>query len=291
MGNAIKAAFGGALLGCAVLLGGPASGQESTAPTPQARYVALGSSFAAGPGIAGQDPASGRCTRSSGNYAHQLAERLGLRLVDVSCSGATTAHILGPWNELAPQIEAVTADTALVTITMGGNDVGYIGGLMAQSCAHNGGPPPGSPYPRCPVAQAPGEAQWQGLAASLDRVFAELRRRAPKARIILIDYLAVLPPEGSCAQVPLGEGELAQGRATAARLAEVMAAATRRAGVGLLRASDLSAAHHPCSSQPWANGYPPAGQPLTGAPYHPNRAGMTAIADALAGMLGAGAAR
>jgi hypothetical protein len=69
----------------------------------------MGSSFAAGPGITtGADATPSRCSRSRDNYANQLARKRGLDLVDVSCSGATTAHVLGSWNELAPQIDSVT---------------------------------------------------------------------------------------------------------------------------------------------------------------------------------------
>ncbi|MGO2537352.1 MAG: hypothetical protein ACTH8W_14405 [Brachybacterium tyrofermentans] len=54
--------------------------------------AALGSSFAAGPGI---DPVvDAGAQRSAHNYAHQLAERLGARLVDRTVSGATTANIV-----------------------------------------------------------------------------------------------------------------------------------------------------------------------------------------------------
>jgi hypothetical protein len=57
------------------------------------RYVALGSSMASGPGIrpraAGAPWSSGRSAR---NYPHLIAERLGLDLVDVTFSGATTAQ-------------------------------------------------------------------------------------------------------------------------------------------------------------------------------------------------------
>jgi hypothetical protein len=61
-----------------------------------AAYVAMGSSYAAGPGI-GQsaDTPPNRCARSATNAAHIFAQKVGLELKDVSCSGATTAHILG----------------------------------------------------------------------------------------------------------------------------------------------------------------------------------------------------
>jgi hypothetical protein len=56
-----------------------------------AKYVALGSSFAAGPGIATQ---LGSCGRSNNNYSHLVAAALGLTPTDVSCNGATTANIV-----------------------------------------------------------------------------------------------------------------------------------------------------------------------------------------------------
>jgi lysophospholipase L1-like esterase len=88
------------------------------------RYVAMGSSFAAGPGIPSyyEDPPT-PCARSNNNYAHQLASRLNLNLTDVSCSGATTAHLTGPRGAIPPQLDALTSDTRLVTLTIGGNDL------------------------------------------------------------------------------------------------------------------------------------------------------------------------
>ena len=59
------------------------------------RYVALGSSVAAGPGIRpSADGAPFRAGRSARNYPHLVAEQLGLDLVDVTYSGATTANVL-----------------------------------------------------------------------------------------------------------------------------------------------------------------------------------------------------
>ena len=72
-----------------------------------ARYVAMGSSYASGPGVThAADARDPRCSRSNDNYAHQVARTLQLDLVDVSCGGATTKHVLEGWNELPPQIAA-----------------------------------------------------------------------------------------------------------------------------------------------------------------------------------------
>ena len=68
--------------------------QPASPPPAGSKYVAMGSSFAAGPGITTPDEGTpARCTRSKDNYARQLARRRGLKLTDVSCSGATTAHM------------------------------------------------------------------------------------------------------------------------------------------------------------------------------------------------------
>ena len=81
------------------------------------RYVALGSSMAAGPGIRPAAPGapfgSGRSAR---NYAHLVAQRLSLDLVDVTFSGATTANVLTERQRSAPpqiQKHASSADRVL----------------------------------------------------------------------------------------------------------------------------------------------------------------------------------
>ena len=93
--------------------------------------AAMGSSFAAGPGIEPiSDPTA---VRSERNYPHQLAERLGARLVDLTVSGATTANILDTAQQMVsghvypPQIDGVPADADVVTITAGGNDLQFAG--------------------------------------------------------------------------------------------------------------------------------------------------------------------
>ena len=91
--------------------------------------------MAAGPGIRPSAPGapfgSGRSAR---NYAHLVAQQRNLNLVDVTFSGATTAHVLAERQRSAqPQIEALDGSEELVTITIGGNDVGYVPLLMAAS--------------------------------------------------------------------------------------------------------------------------------------------------------------
>ncbi len=244
----------------------------------EANYVAMGSSFAAGPGLLPYEVgAPKRCWRSSRNYAHQLAQRRGLALVDVSCSGATSQAILEPWQELPAQIDAVNAATRLVTLTIGGNDLGYVGNLMALSCRTllaQGLVASGKCFPVKELT----EADFIAVDRSMRTIAAAVRARAPQARLVFVDYLTLLPHAGTCAVTPLAEAEADSAQALSVRLLTLTADVARETGAELLRASRLSMGHDACSAEPWVWGYP---APPGGVPYHPNSVGMDALAQAL----------
>ncbi len=248
---------------------------------PGARYVSMGSSFAAGPGITvSADSPSNRCSRSRDNYANQLARKRGLVLIDVSCSGATTAHVIGPWDDLPPQIESVTPETRLVTMTIGGNDVSYVRDLIAFSCAHQAKPPSGAPDGRCPDVNIPTSKDWQTLDENLAKIASEVRRRAPQARLVFVQYLPVLSSKAECAAIPLTEQERKTVVAIADRLTAVTQAAAKRWKADVVYPAKTSTDHGPCSSTPWISGFPREGQPGF-VPYHPTLAGMSAIAQSI----------
>ncbi len=245
--------------------------------SPGDRYVAMGSSYAAGPGLPPEDGrTSDRCGRSAANYAHLLARRRSLDLVDVSCGGATTANILAPWGKLPAQIDAVTTDTRLVTITIGGNDVGFVGGLIAASYCNASKAASTS----CRQMPMPDDKAWLEVGTAMHDIVGQIRHRAPAARIIFVDYLTVLPPFGACQTLGLSAAQADASRAIAKRLATVTAQVATSEGVDLLRASALSREHDACSRKPWTNGNViDAGR--GGVRFHPNEAGMTAVAGAL----------
>jgi lysophospholipase L1-like esterase len=119
------------LLAVVVIPAGAAS--AAAAPTAEddvSSYVALGDSYAAGPLIPLQTGLPAGCLRSSRNYPSLVAETAGIPdFRDVSCSGATTGHLGGPQDlplgVNAPQLDALAEDTELVTLTIGGNDIGF----------------------------------------------------------------------------------------------------------------------------------------------------------------------
>jgi lysophospholipase L1-like esterase len=241
----------------------------------------MGSSFAAGPGIPTyvDDPPQ-PCTRSSNNYAHQLARRLNLSLTDVGCSGGTTSHLLGARGDIAPQLDALTADTRLVTITIGGNDIGYMTRLINASCAGLEAET-GTPGKCNPIPALPTESDYAALAGRMDQIARTVRQRAPQARLIFVDYLTVIPQSGRCAATPLSDEQASIVRAMEKRLAAITRKAASDNDATIVTASEFSKGHDACSSAPFMNGYPRPNAPVAGAAYHPNLAGMTAVADAL----------
>ncbi|MGY1747692.1 SGNH/GDSL hydrolase family protein [Modestobacter sp. SYSU DS0511] len=149
------------------------------------RYVALGSSFAAGPGI--EPILHPGCGRSGRNYAHLVAERLGYDLADVTSGGATVEDVLTrPQALLAggtvpPQVDAVGPDADLVTVTVGGNDVEYLLTLLRCSFQADpeGAPLPARAFFGTPVDPAAVDAALDELPQRLAGLVGEVRRRAP----------------------------------------------------------------------------------------------------------------
>ena len=255
------------------------------------RYVALGSSMAAGPGIrpraAGAPLWSGRSAR---NYPHLVAERLNLELVDVTFSGATTAHVLTDHQRSSPpQIIALDGSESLITVTIGGNDVGYVPLLMAASLprAARRLPPLGQRISEL-LDRDTRDRALADVFDSLCAVGTALRQRAPRARVFFVDYApasgrcpqTILPPAGVPAP-PLPEADAELGRHVAATLERVTADAAVATGCEVVGAAAASRRHHAWSAEPWTTTPARYGVPLPGrpAPLHPNGAGMRAVAD------------
>ena len=114
---------------------------ETTDPLPAEDpfiYVAMGDSYTAAHGVPGTNWLDG-CLQSDRNYPNLVAEALpDAELIDVSCSGAATHHMWDPrvygTIEHAPQLDALTVDTDLVTISIGYNDFRLFATLFGR-CA------------------------------------------------------------------------------------------------------------------------------------------------------------
>lgn len=245
---------------CATLFATTVGYAQTSALTPGAKYVALGSSFAAGNGVPTQ---LGTCGRSDQNYAHLVAAELQLALTDVSCSGATTDNIRDTsQNGAPPQIEAITADTALVTMTIGGNDINYTSSTFA--CAGT------APAEHCTanLDQALINAAVSQLPAKLNATIDMVKARAPSATIVLVTYPRVFPEDAvNCSELALSPDDTNYLAGLGQTLQDTFVSVSASQGILIADPYPLAAGHGPCDSPGrWINGNTVA---ETGIRFHP----------------------
>lgn len=275
--SALSLALAGGLAASAC--SGPTS-VSAAAPAASGDYVALGASFAAGPGLGEIKPGSpARCAQTMGGYPTMLAEELRLALFDVSCSGATSQHVLTGWNELPPQIDALTPSTTLVTVTVGGNDLNYVGNFFSAGCAADGTAQVAGRKFTCPIPRRPTEAQFAAVEANLREIAKQVRARSPKARLVFVPYLTLLPSK-PCAAAPIDAALWAIASETSDRLSRMTRTVAEASGAVLVPLDTQSLAHTACDAEPWTNGRKPAAAG-DGIAWHPNLAGMRATTQAI----------
>ena len=188
-------------------------------------YVALGDSYAAGFGLPFPAAPTGQpvpgCEQTSLDYPHRLASSLGLTLTDVACSGAVTGDFFAPQNVTAPpkppaQLDVFsTVRPDLVSVTIGGNDLGFSSIANACLAASATGPTytslaAGTPAASCkaffasPAGQASDPyARIPAVAAKVRAAIAAVQAAAPAAKLVVIGYPAIAPdvantPAGGC---------------------------------------------------------------------------------------------
>ena len=132
-----------------VLLGTLPVAQADATPAFR-NYVALGDSYTSAPLVPVPDLLSLGCVRSYSNYPKMLAAALRIyRFTDVSCGGADTTNMTQPQSTpigtAAPQFDALTPDTDLVTLGIGGNDFGVFGDIVGTCPGLRAGDPTGAP--------------------------------------------------------------------------------------------------------------------------------------------------
>lgn len=260
--------------------------QGRRTPSGVPEYVALGSSFAAGAGLGPLEPGSPTlCARSVNGYPQQLARLRGLKIVDMSCGGAMTRHLLhGGQVFQGPQIRTIGPGTRLVTITVGGNDVGYVGDLSLLAARKARTPFGWLVRTLWEGPEALGERDFARVESELAATLSAVRERAPGATIVVVAYPALVPAADTCAGIGLTEAEAAFMRRVGDRLAATSRSVARNQGVVLVDMHLLGASHDACSETPWTSGWPSA----NGAPFHPTRRGAEATARAISRALDEG---
>jgi hypothetical protein len=280
----------GALIGLVTLL---VAGVLSGCQAPPHSYVALGDSYTAGPLILPQDDSMLGCLRSEVNYPSLIAPDLNQpEFRDVSCSGAKTEDMtavqeVDPDPDNPPQFNALNRSTKIVTLGIGGNDIGFSG--IAKKCAELGlKNPTGSPCKDFYTSSGTDEigARIAELVPKFQAVLDGIEARAPKAKVFTIGYPAILPENTFLFELcqptlPVAKGDVAYLRdAVEKRLNATIRYVTVAHGDVYVDTYTPSIGHDACKppSVRWVEPVVPASD---AAPVHPNRLGMEGIAAAV----------
>ncbi|WP_345412622.1 SGNH/GDSL hydrolase family protein [Pseudonocardia xishanensis] len=271
------------VLALLLLVGALSAAGVAQAGEPE-RYVALGDSYSAGPLVPPQEGMPVGCLRSGSNFPSVVAAGIGAaEFVDVSCSGATTDDLTAPQSVALgsnpPQLDALTGAEDLVTLTIGGNDVGFadiIGRCALTSPTDLFGAACKASYgstldERIAVA-------GEKVATALDAV----AKRSPDATVALVGYPALLPDEGpGCFPlVPFSAGDVAWLRGVEKDLNATLAARAAAAGATYVDTYTPTIGHDMCQvpGVKWIEGLLPT---APAAPVHPNELGMKAMGAAV----------
>ncbi|HEV2309975.1 MAG TPA: SGNH/GDSL hydrolase family protein, partial [Acidimicrobiia bacterium] len=243
------------LLGCVALttplLVLPVS-SASGAPSPTS-YVALGDSYAAGPLIPNQETTPLGCLRSDHDYGSLVAAAIGVSsFQDATCSGATTDAMTSPQNVTPgpnpPQFDRLGPLTQLVTLEIGGNDIGFTD--VVASCFSP--TPNGTPCQDRWVVGGDDQVSDRIVATApkVAAVIQGIHARSPDAVIDVVDYLAIFPETGGGCypQVPVTAGDVPYLRAKEQQLNAMLAQEAAANGATFIDDYALSVGHDACQA-------------------------------------------
>ena len=254
----------------------PAAAGDSIKTSP---YVALGDSYSSAAGL--KPVINVLCQRSARNYAHLIKARThATRFTDVTCGGAKTTDFFdAQYPGTAPQLDAVTKSTRLVTMTIGGNDGDVFTSMIASCASVSSGDVTGNPCQKkegATFSDTIAKKTYPGLVKALTAV----RARAPRATVVILGYPRLLPDVGDphCyASMPYSMGDVPYMMGVEEDLNMAVEKAAAQTGARYVDMFPSSKGHDACApaSRRWI-------EPLVGAvganPVHPNAVGEAAMA-------------
>ncbi|KEI45709.1 SGNH/GDSL hydrolase family protein [Saccharopolyspora rectivirgula] len=218
-------------------------------------YVALGDSYASGVGTREYFEDSGDCKRSPKAYPQLWADAHDVSNFSfVACSGAVTDDVN------SEQLDALSSETTLVTISIGGNDIGFVDVITGcllntdEGCADK-------------VAEAEEKARDE-LPAKLEQTYANIRQAAPNAEVVVLGYPR-LNDLGDCSIPGYSEAKRERINEGADVLAEIIQEQASAAGFTFADTRAAFDGHGVCSDDEWING---PSSPLAES-FHPNTDG------------------
>lgn len=259
----------------------------NAAATPRFReYVALGDSYTSAPFVPLPDLLSLGCARSYSNYPKMLAAAAGVyRFTDVSCGGADTTNMTQPQSTVlgtaAPQFDALTPDTDLVTLGIGGNDFGVFGDIVGTCPGLRASDPSGAPCKAHFTVDGVDtlRARLTQTQARITAVVQGIKQRSPQATILLIGYPKIAPEHGTCPSIlPFADGDYAYLYSIEQALNSAVSAAAAAGGATYVDTFTPSTGHDACApdGQAWIQGKD--FNPLRALNYHPRYEGQAGVA-------------
>ena len=250
-------------------------------------FVALGDSYAAGnliPASPTGTPAG--CLRSSHDYGADAAAALGVTsYVDATCSGATTADMTQPESvplgTNPPQFDALAPDDSVVTLTIGGDDIGFLG--ILETCAKLSliglfGNPCQRHYTTGGTDQL--VAAIDAAAPKVAAVLQGIQSRAPDARVLLVGYPDILPTtgDGCWPLVPFARSDVPYLRGIEVDLNQMLARTAAANGATFVDTYQATIGHDACASASTKDVESLVPTSLA-YPFHPNQRGEQVMAE------------
>ncbi|MER5556645.1 SGNH/GDSL hydrolase family protein [Streptomyces sp. NPDC002793] len=220
-------------------------------------YVALGDSYSSGVGAGSYTSESGACKRSTNAYPYLWRNaNAPSSFAFVACSGATTASVS------SGQLGALSSSTSLVSVTAGGNDVGFAD--VMQTCVLQS-------EANCVSRVNTAVSQVRNsLPGSLDSLYRGIRARAPQAQVVVLGYPRFYKLSGSCI-AGLTETERGAINNASDVLNDVLAKRAADAGFTYSSVVDEFTGHELCSGDAWIHSVT---VPITNS-YHPKAVGQS----------------
>lgn len=259
----------------------------SAAPATPLRYVALGDSYSAASGVLPVDLSAPQCLRSTRNYPRVIAAGIGAQLTDVSCGAADTSDFFDEqYPGTAPQLDAVSRDTQLITMTIGGNDGSVFINTILQ-CGVAGASTLGFGSP-CKDRYGTSfedtirTTTYPAVVGALRAV----RAKAPAAKVAIIGYPSIMPASGGCfTRMPVARGDVSYVRGIQATLNDAIRRAAAATGVTFVDMGVVSEGHDACQAvgTRWVEPVVLGTNPVV---VHPNALGEVAMAERALAVLG-----
>lgn len=257
-------------VGLALVGSSSASAQASPAgpAAPGPAMAGLGDSYASGLGAGDYDPSSGDCYRSERAYAVLDAQRIGAALDFVACSGATSGDVD------SGQLGALGQDTGDVTVTVGGNDIGFADVMTECALPSWAGDCFGA------IAAAR-RATKNVLPGNLDALYGDIASDAPDATVVVVGYPRLFNGRNCSPLTFFTKREMTKLNAAADLLDKTIRQRAKAHHFAFADPRHAFTGHAICSADPWLNDltYP------VDESFHPNADGQSGYADLVEGYL------